>query len=91
MIGANAIYIDINYGGTLIIYDRLFGTFQAELDTEPVVYGTTHNVNSWDPLWCNLHHWSYMWKLSKRLSGMHVTMCYVYMQTDICDPHSTSD
>jgi alkylglycerol monooxygenase len=37
--GSNAIYIDKNMGGTLAIWDRLFGTFQAELADEPVRYG----------------------------------------------------
>jgi len=35
----NEIYIDKNYGGTLILWDRLFGTFQPELDEEPVIFG----------------------------------------------------
>ena len=45
-------YIDKNYGGILILWDRLFGTFREE--TEPCVYGTRGALNSWDPLWANL-------------------------------------
>jgi alkylglycerol monooxygenase len=44
-------YIDKNYGGILILWDRLFGTFQEE--HEPCVYGTRGALNSWDPLWAN--------------------------------------
>jgi alkylglycerol monooxygenase len=45
-------YIDRNYGGILMVWDRLFGTFVEE--TEPCVYGTRSPLNSWDPLWANL-------------------------------------
>ena len=48
-------YLDRNYGGILIIWDRLFGTFQPELQSDPVVYGTRDPLRSWDPLWANLH------------------------------------
>lgn len=64
-VGANPIYIDKNYGGTLIIFDRIFGTFQAE--TESVRYGLTHNLQTWDPIVANTHHWLYMWRVAARL------------------------
>jgi sterol desaturase/sphingolipid hydroxylase (fatty acid hydroxylase superfamily) len=51
----NPKYLDRNYAGTLIIWDRMFGTFQAE-EEEPV-YGLTKPLNSWNPLWANLHVW----------------------------------
>jgi sterol desaturase/sphingolipid hydroxylase (fatty acid hydroxylase superfamily)/uncharacterized membrane protein YhhN len=47
----NARYIDKNYGGILIVWDRLFGTFEPE--TEPCVYGTLTPLDSLDPLWAN--------------------------------------
>ena len=50
--GVNEHYLDRNYGGILISWDRLFGTFQAELD-EPV-YGLTKPIGTMDPLWGNL-------------------------------------
>ncbi len=46
-------YVDKNYGGILIVWDRLFGTFEDEDAREPVVYGTRGLLNSWDPLWAN--------------------------------------
>ena len=46
-------YIDRNYGGVLVVWDRLFGSFQDELDAAPCVYGTRSALNSWDPLWAN--------------------------------------
>ena len=55
-------YVDRNYGGVLVIWDRLFGSFQEELDEEPCVYGTRDPLNSWDPLWANF---SLYWGLLK--------------------------
>ena len=45
-------YIDRNYGGIFMAWDRLFGTFVEE--SEPCVYGTRAPLDSWDPLWANL-------------------------------------
>lgn len=50
----NDIYLDKNYGGILIIWDRLFGTYSDELDQHPVVFGTRSPLRSWNPLWANL-------------------------------------
>ncbi len=45
--GSNSQYIDRNHGSILIVWDRLFGTFERE--EEPVVYGLTKNVGSYNP------------------------------------------
>lgn len=47
-------YLDRNYGGILIVWDRLFGSFEEERDDEPCVYGTRAPLRSFDPLWANL-------------------------------------
>ncbi|MDO9436259.1 lysoplasmalogenase family protein [Hydrogenophaga sp.] len=44
-------YVDRNYGGILIVWDRLFGSFIEE--DEKCVYGTRKPLRSWDPLWAN--------------------------------------
>lgn len=49
----NALYMDRNYGGVFIIWDRLFGTFQEEDEAEPVIFGVTTPLASWNPLWAN--------------------------------------
>jgi sterol desaturase/sphingolipid hydroxylase (fatty acid hydroxylase superfamily) len=54
----NPIYIDRNYGGTLVIWDRLFGSWQPEMDQEPCHYGTTKPLNTLNPIKANLQHWS---------------------------------
>lgn len=46
-------YLDKNYGGILIIWDRLFGTFVEEDAADPPVYGTRSPLRSWNPLWAN--------------------------------------
>ena len=47
----NDCYLDRNYGGMLVVWDRMFGSFQEE--GEKCVYGTRAPLNSWDPLWSN--------------------------------------
>ena len=49
----NALYMDRNYGGVFIFWDRLFGTFQEEDEAEPVIFGVTTPLASWSPLWAN--------------------------------------
>ena len=61
--GSNPKYIDKNHGGTLIIWDRMFGTFQDE--EEEVIYGITHPLSSWNPVWANIHYWVDLFNASK--------------------------
>jgi alkylglycerol monooxygenase len=61
--GRNPRYVDRNHGGTLIVWDRLFGTFREEGD-EPV-YGITKPLASWNPVWANLHQWVEMWDVAR--------------------------
>ncbi|RZJ26859.1 MAG: hypothetical protein EOO54_01275 [Haliea sp.] len=56
----NEPYLDKNYGGILVIWDRLFGTFREE--DEKCIYGTRSPLNSWDPLWANAEVY---WALGK--------------------------
>ena len=46
--GSNPTYLDKNYGGIFIVWDRLFGSFTEE--REPVAYGLTKNITSYNPL-----------------------------------------
>ena len=50
----NTHYIDANYGGVLIVWDRIFGTFRPEKDNIPPIYGTTKPLQSWNPIWANI-------------------------------------
>lgn len=51
-------YLDKNFGSTFIIWDRIFGTFQAE--EEQAVYGITTPINSYNPITLNFHEWKDM-------------------------------
>ena len=55
--GRNALYLDRNHGGILIIWDKLFGTFQAELADEKVDYGLTTNIETYNPVRIAFHEW----------------------------------
>lgn len=48
-------YLDRNYGGILIVWDRLFGSFAPERETP--TYGITKPLRSLNPVWANFHHW----------------------------------
>jgi sterol desaturase/sphingolipid hydroxylase (fatty acid hydroxylase superfamily) len=53
--GANVEYLDRNHGGILIVWDRLFGTFEPE--RARVRYGLTHNIHTWNPVRIAFHEW----------------------------------
>ena len=48
-------YVDKNYGGVFILWDRLFGSFQEELEEEECVYGIRGPIKTFNPIWANLH------------------------------------
>jgi sterol desaturase/sphingolipid hydroxylase (fatty acid hydroxylase superfamily) len=56
----NERYIDKNYGGMLILWDRLLGTFEHERTDEPVVYGVRKPLANWNPFWANLQVYDYL-------------------------------
>ncbi len=63
--GQNDYCIDRNYGGILIVWDRLFGTFADERDDEPIVYGIRSPVGSFDPVWGNLKGYRDIWRRAR--------------------------
>ncbi|MCO4744849.1 MAG: sterol desaturase family protein [Proteobacteria bacterium] len=67
--GVQEEYLDKNYGGILIIWDRLFGTFQEELH-EPT-YGVTKPLRSLNPFWGNLHFFAELVEATRRAKGMN--------------------
>jgi alkylglycerol monooxygenase len=58
--GQNERYIDKNYGGIFILWDRLFGTFAAEADEDPVVFGVRKPLANWNPFWANFQVYDYL-------------------------------
>jgi alkylglycerol monooxygenase len=63
--GRNPKYIDKNHAGSLIIWDKMFGTFQAE--EERPIYGITKPIKSWNAVWANFSHYSEMGNDLKRI------------------------
>jgi alkylglycerol monooxygenase len=63
----NPKYIDKNHGGILIIWDRIFGTFQKE--EEECVYGTVKPLASFNPIWANFQYLFELIKLSWKAKG----------------------
>ncbi|MBI1393721.1 MAG: sterol desaturase family protein [Alphaproteobacteria bacterium] len=60
--GSNAEYLDKNFGGVLIIFDRLFGTFAEELSDAPVIYGLTKPLETSNPFAIAFHEWRRMFE-----------------------------
>jgi alkylglycerol monooxygenase len=50
----NPEYIDANYGGVFILWDRMFGTYIEEKENIKPVYGTVKALESWNPIWANI-------------------------------------
>jgi sterol desaturase/sphingolipid hydroxylase (fatty acid hydroxylase superfamily) len=48
-------YIDKNYGGVFIIWDRMFGTHKIEDESKPCIYGIRGTLNTFNPIWANFH------------------------------------
>jgi sterol desaturase/sphingolipid hydroxylase (fatty acid hydroxylase superfamily) len=54
---SNPVYLDRNYAGVLMVWDRLFGTFVRERDEEPAQYGIVKNIDTFNPLRIAFHEW----------------------------------
>ncbi len=77
----NAVYMDRNYGGVFILWDRLFGTFQEELDDEPVIFGVTTPLASWNPLWANAQFYIALWRDAVRAQSRWDKLRIWFMRT----------
>ena len=58
----NENYIDKNYGGVFIIWDRMFGTYKEEDDAVTPIYGIRSKIDTFNPIWANLHIYVKMFK-----------------------------
>lgn len=65
--GVNPKYIDKNHAGSLIIWDKIFGTFQEE--EERPIYGITSPVNTWNPVMANIQPFVILWREMKKIPG----------------------
>ena len=74
--GRDPKYIDKNHAGSLIIWDKMFGTFQAE--EEKPTYGITKPLNSWNAVWANVSHYAEMGKDLKRIEKWSDKVKYLF-------------
>ena len=74
--GSNRQYLDRNHGGILIVWDRMFGTFEPE--DEPVVYGLTKNIHTFDPARIASHEYVDMARDIASSTGWVERLSYVF-------------
>jgi hypothetical protein len=74
--GSNQLYLDRNYGGILIIWDRLFGSFQGE--NEPVRYGLTTNLTTHHPVRVAFHEYAAIGHDLRRARGWSERLGYMF-------------
>jgi alkylglycerol monooxygenase len=76
--GRDPKYIDKNHAGSLIIWDRMFGTFQEE--EEKPTYGITKPLNSWNPIFANVSHYIAMKEDMVRIPKWRDRLKYLFMK-----------
>ena len=74
--GVDKKYLDKNYAGVLIIWDRIFGTFASE-EEEPT-YGITTQLKSWNPTWANVHYYVEMFQKASHITKLKDRLYYIF-------------
>lgn len=74
--GTNPEYIDVNYGGVFIIWDRLFGSFVEE--HAPVRYGILHPIHSYNPFYVGFHLWADIWRDVRQPSSFWIKLKQIF-------------
>lgn len=77
--GRNDKYIDQNFGGVLIIFDRLFGTFVEEDENEPVDYGIPRQIHTLNLFTINFHEWKDMFNDMRQPGTLFERLKHLYM------------
>ncbi|MES1173483.1 MAG: sterol desaturase family protein [Myxococcales bacterium] len=76
--GKNVVYLDRNHGGVLIVWDRLFGTFEREHEAERVQYGLTHDIQTFNPLRIAVHEWQALARDLGRSRSLRDALHYLF-------------
>ena len=74
--GSNVQYLDRNYAGIFIVWDRLFGSFEPEVS--PVDYGLTKNLHSFNPVRIAFHDWTAMLRSVMHAASWCAALGYVF-------------
>jgi sterol desaturase/sphingolipid hydroxylase (fatty acid hydroxylase superfamily) len=73
----NARYLDRNYAGVFIVWDRLFASFEPERDDDPPLYGTVKPLGSYNLFWAAFHEWVEMARDARRAPGLKTKIGYL--------------
>ena len=84
--GTNPEYVDRNYGGVLVIWDRLFGSFEPEI--APVKYGVLHPVRSHNPFFVGFHLWADIVRDVLQPSSLATKLKMIFAPPGWADEHS---
>jgi len=76
--GSNSRYIDRNHGGTLIVWDRLFGSFEPEDSEDRPRYGLTTNIHTYNPVRIAFHEWVDIWRDVRTAPGWRNKLRYIF-------------
>jgi sterol desaturase/sphingolipid hydroxylase (fatty acid hydroxylase superfamily) len=76
--GSNPQYIDRNHAGTLIMWDRLFGTFEPEDEGDRPRFGLTRNISTYNPVRIAFHEWADIWHDIRTAPGWRNKFRYVF-------------
>jgi hypothetical protein len=76
---ANLEYLDANYGGVLLVFDRMFGTYLPERNDLPCRYGLVQAVTSYNPLQVEFAQWTALWRDLASSRSFGELLGYLYM------------
>lgn len=74
----NARYLDRNYAGVFIVWDKMFGTFEPERDEEKPRYGLVKNLGSFNIVWAACHEWVGIARDLWRAPGLRAKLGYAF-------------
>lgn len=75
---SNPRYVDRNYAGVFMVWDRMFGTFAAERDDDPPKYGLINNIDTYNPFRIAFHEWAAMFRDVRRARSLREFGGYVF-------------
>jgi sterol desaturase/sphingolipid hydroxylase (fatty acid hydroxylase superfamily) len=76
---SNLDYLDANYGGVLIVFDRLFGTYREERADEPCRYGLVHPITTYNPVKVEFHEWAGLVRDLRQARSLKAVLGHLFM------------
>jgi hypothetical protein len=73
----NPRYLDRNYAGVFIVWDKMFGSFEPERDEDPPLYGTVKPLGSYNLFWAAFHEWVEMARDAWRAPKLKTKIAYL--------------